>query len=405
MGNRRSDLLFKVLCLAIALAGFSSQVMASEKPPAQSRTSIGIQKRVDAVARGSLKKLPLAGLSVAVMRGDRLELARGYGLADLDKRVPAAGVTVYRTGSVGKQFTAATLMVLAEQKELSLDDPLGRYLPDFPEALHEITIRQLLSHTAGLREINADPRFARTQGVGMTPAQVLRLAAQQPLEFKPGTKFSYSNTGYLVSAAIIEKVTGRPAAEYITREVMRPLALSDTSDCRRARSRRWARGYELQEQGGWSRVVRLGRFPALVAPRPINLKAISGAGAFCSTPVDLVKWTQHLHHGDVVGPSSLQQMTEPAPLPGGQKAPYGLGTQVRSFGRHPALGHAGIIWGFNAVVAHFPDEDLAVSMMLNTMLPEKAGKRLWEEVLGAVFNERPAEWKEPRYHAAPKAGG
>lgn len=402
MRHGGSVLLFHVVCLSLSLPGPVPSAALSAEDRARGG---GLEGRVNAVAEQALDRLLLAGMSVAVMRGDRLELAKGYGFADLQKRIRARANTIYRTGSVGKQFTAATILRLAEEGKLSLEDPVGKHLPNLPRRLHRITVRQLLSHTAGLREINADARFARSQGVGMTFEEVLRLAARQPLEFEPGTGFSYSNSGYILAGGIIEAVTGRPAAGYMTDETLRPLGLRDTSDCFRRHTGRWARGYDPQQPGGWGRIVRLGRFPVLSAPQPINLRAISAAGAFCSTPVDLIGWTSMLHHGDYLSAQSLRELGEPAVLPGGSRAPYGLGTQLRQFGEHRALGHTGIISGFNAVVAYFPDSDLAVAMMVNSLLPEKDGILLWERVLGAVFDEVPAEWKEPGYDGAPKRGG
>jgi D-alanyl-D-alanine carboxypeptidase len=372
----------------------ATSIPASRRsPPAEAGRSL--KARVDGEARRLLRDMRAAGFSLAVADRGRVVFAEGYGWAHLPRRVPARADTVYRTGSVGKQFAAAALLRLAEQARLSLDDPIGKFLPHYPSALQRITVRQLLSHTAGLRELNGIPEFSRSQGIGMSRAQALELIARQPLEFEPGTNWSYSNSGYLVAGEIIEAVTARPAERFMIDEVVRPQGLRDTSACRRTEnSIRWARGYERQDPGGWSRAARLGRPPTLVPARSINLDIVSSAGGFCSTAIDLVRWTNELHRGEVLSPESRRQMVEPATLADGSTVPYSLGLQWRRFGDHRAIGHAGIIWGFNAVVADFPDDGVTVALMINTLVPEEEAKRFWTRLLGAVFNERPGRWED-----------
>lgn len=399
--TRLAMLIFAALVLApgaapVTPAGTNQR---AGRPPTAIDTAMG--ERIDAAANRVLREERAPGFSVAVAKGGRLDFAKGYGFADLERRIPARPDTIYRTGSVGKQFTAATLVRLAEHGRLSLDDPLGRFLPNYPARLKGITVRQLLSHTAGLREINGIPQFSRTQGIGLSPKKALELIARQPLEFEPGTRWSYSNSNYLLAGAIIEAVTGRPAAEFMIGEVLRPLGMEDTSACRRQlRSKQWARGYDSQDHGGWSRAARLGRSPTLITARPINMEIVSTAGGFCSTPIDLMRWTQTLHYSDFLSPQSRREMIEPARLADGRKVPYSLGLQWRRFGGHRALSHGGSIWGFSSAVAHFPDDAVTVALMVNALLPDEEAKHLWTGILAAVFDEEAGGWQEIEFDPA-----
>lgn len=379
--------------ILLVTAVITNASVSSAADPARDRMA----DRVDRIAGDYFDSNLVAGFSIAVSRKQEVVFAKGYGFSDLARRTKANTDTVYRTGSVGKQFTAAALVRLAQEGKLSLDDDVATLLPAYPQ-FKGIVVRQLLDHTAGLREINGIPVFARTQGIGMTSKQAIDLISAQPREFAPGDEWSYSNSGYIVAGAIIEKISGRAADEHMIRSVLRPIGMRHTSDCRPGEEK--AAGYDQQEAGGWSRALRLGRQPGLTPAKAINLEIVASAGGFCSTPRELVLWTDKLHSGSIVDPTWLSQMTTPTKLRNGRSVPYGLGLQRRRFGSHEGISHSGIIWGFNAVVAHFPDDDLSVALMVNTLLPEQDGVRLWTRVLGAVFGEASHPWDESGYGGA-----
>lgn len=386
--SRKGLGLILAMSVLAVLSGLPSRIAGGVE------SGIPMAARIDDAAEQFLDGTLVAGFSVAVSQGKERVFANAYGYSDLRHRSRAEVDTIYRTGSVGKQFTAATILQLENERHLSLDDEISQLLPEYPQ-FKGITVRQLLNHTAGLRELNGIPEFARSQGVGMTSEQVLKLIASQPREFDAGTKWSYSNSGYVVAGAVIEKLTGVPAAEFMVEGILRPLGLTHTSDCSLSSVRsQTAVGYDLQEDGGWHRAVRLGRPPAMTSARNINLEIVSSAGGFCSTPSDLLRWTDSLHQGDVLETDYVDQMVSVTTLPDGTRVPYGLGIQIRKFGSHTAVGHAGIIWGYNAVVAHFPNDDISVALMINTNLSEPDGMRLWASILAAVFGEAPGEWKE-----------
>jgi D-alanyl-D-alanine carboxypeptidase len=361
-----------------------------------------LASRLDGAALDALRQLPMAGFSIAVARGGEVVMAKGYGYADLARRVPASGNTIYRVGSIGKEFTAAAVLRLAEEGELSLEDSITEHLPDYPEPESRVTVRHLLSHTSGLSEGAIGPLLAETGGVGYTRDEIVARFASQPLVFEPGTRWSYSNSGYMLAGLVIESVSDASYADYMTDGVLRPLGLSDTSYCpdEPPANDRWAHGYDLRE-GNWSRAVRLGRPPSFIDPAPINMDVVYSAGALCSTVTDLVRWPALLR-SSFLDRASFHEMSVPTVLTDGTEVPYGLGLQFREFGTHRALAHGGVINGFIGMLAEFTEDDLTVALLVNTRLPseEQAGQLL-TEILRAVFDEPESVWHEPLEPATP----
>jgi D-alanyl-D-alanine carboxypeptidase len=390
------------LILLLVLSGCSGP-----RPGEISTTTVeadaALGARMDAAAADALREIPAAGFSIAVVRHGQPVLAKGYGYADLAERIPASANTIYRLASITKQFTAAAILHLAEEGKLSLEDRISDYLPDYPDRGGRITIRNLLSHTSGLSDVAILPILEEAGGVGYTRDEIIDLVASQPLDFEPGTGHSYSNVGFMLAGVVIERVTGTTYADHLTNEVLRPLGLEQTSFCPNEppRADGWAHGYDLQH-GNWPRALRLGRAPAFVDPAPINMEVVSSAGALCSTVTDLARWPGLLR--SFLDPASFREMSEPTVLADGTKVPYGLGLQIREFGSHPALSHGGVVTGFISVVAHFPEDDLTVAMLVNSrLLNLDLGVQLANRVLGAVFDEPGSQWSDPL--EAPVPGG
>jgi D-alanyl-D-alanine carboxypeptidase len=369
-------------------------------PPSETSTTAveadpALGNRMDTAAAGALREIRAAGFSVAIVRNGQPVLAKGYGYADLAERVPASANTIYRLASITKQFTAAAILHLAEEGRLSLEDPISDYLPDYPAPGRQITIRNLLSHTSGLSDVQVVPILEESGGVGYTRDQIIDLVASQPLDFEPGTGHSYSNVGFMLAGVVIEQATGTTYADYLTNEVLRPLGLDQTSFCpdEQPSADRWAHGYDPQH-GNWPRALRLGRAPAFIDPAPINMEVVSSAGALCSTVTDLARWPGLLR--SFLDPTSYGEMSEPAVLADGTKVPYGLGLQIREFGSHPAVSHGGVVTGFISMVADFPEDDVTVAMLVNSrLLNLELGVQLADLILGAVFDEPASHWSDP----------
>lgn len=275
--------------------GLALAACAIPRPGEISTTAVeadpALGARVDTAVEDALREMPVARLSLAVVRDGQPILAKGYGYADLAERVPASAATIYRLASITKEFTAAAILHFAEQGRLSLDDPISDYLPDYTGEGRRITIRQLLSHTSGLSDVAAIPLLEEAGAVGMDRGQLIDLVASQPLDAEPGTEHSYSNVGFILLGIVIEHVTGSTYADYLQEEILGPLGLDRTFQCPNEQrpDDRWAHGYDIQS-GNWLRALRLGRSPAFVDPPPINMNVVSSAGALCSTATDLARW-------------------------------------------------------------------------------------------------------------------
>jgi CubicO group peptidase (beta-lactamase class C family) len=283
--------------LAVVLA-LMSAACAGPRPGEISTTAVEadptLGARVDAAAADALREIAVAGFSVAVVRHSRPVLAKGYGYANLAERVPASATTIYRLASITKEFTAAAILHLTERGRLSLDDPIGDYLPDYPGD-GRITIRQLLSHTSGLSDATVLPLLEESGGVGIDRNELIGLVAAQPLDSEPGSEHSYSNVGYILLGLLIERVTGTAYADYVENEILRPLGLDRTFQCPNEQrpDNGWAHGYDIQ-YGNWSRALRLGRPPTFIDPPPIDMGVVSSAGALCSTATDLADYLGEL---------------------------------------------------------------------------------------------------------------
>src|SRR2546428_6501283 len=177
---------------------------------------------IDRYIRTEVPRYRIPALSVAVLRGDSVVLARGYGYANVEHHVSATDSTVYQSGSVGKQFTAAAIVMLSEQGRLSLDDSIRRFLPEGPTTWRGITIPHLLTHTSGIADYTDSTLDTRRD---YTEAELVRLAAQQPLEFAPGDRWNYSNTGYVLLGIIFHRVTGVFYGDFLKDHVLRPLGM------------------------------------------------------------------------------------------------------------------------------------------------------------------------------------
>ena len=381
LGRRRVPRIATGLSLSLLLVACIRAGAAGPAGP----SGTTLEARIDAVAPLGLEEGPYPGISVAVARGDRIVFAKGYGLADISARVSAEADTVYRIGSISKPFLAAAMVRLAEQGRLSLDDSVATLLPDLPID-PRITVRQLLSHTSGLSNLGRMPGYEASQGIGMTKDEVVRWIATQPLEYEPGTEWSYSNSGYLIGGLVLEEVTGSPV-RYMTEEILGNAGLDHTTYCLANEGPPDTRGYDVVG-GGWDRVLRLGRPRAFVSAPPINMPLLATVGPACSTVTDLVHWLTALREGEVVSEQSYEMMSESIELPNGESAPYGIGLQLREDGGHRSIGHTGLISGFVSLARYFPEADVTIALLANSS-PPNPPERLWEELVRAVFVEDP----------------
>jgi CubicO group peptidase (beta-lactamase class C family) len=294
-------------------------------------------------------------MSIAVVRGSDTIVMKGYGSADLENDVPATARTVYRTGSVTKQFTSVAIMQLVEEGRISLDDEVTKYIPNAPTHGRRILVRHLLNHTSGIPSYtDVGPAFGRVSRLDLPHDSLLAIVRNDSLQFDPGSHFYYNNTGYYMLGMIIERVTGKSYGEYLREKLFVPHGLSSTVYCSSAPIiKRRAHGYSPGPSG-------------LVNADFLSMGLPFAAGSLCSTVGDLVAWTRLLHGGKLVNASSFAAMTTPVKLTSGRRMTYGFGLSVDTLGSHRVVEHGGGINGFISHLAHYPDDSLTIAVLANT---------------------------------------
>ena len=282
--------------------------------------------------------------SVLVARGDKVLFSKGYGFANLEWDIPNTPDTKFRIGSLSKQFTAVLILKLEEQGKLSVSDPVKKYIADAPAAWDQITLFHLLSHTSGLPDFTNLPDYRNLQTLPTTATQIMARFRDKPLEFQPGEKYKYCNSGYVMLTAIIEKVAGVPYEKFLQDQILTPVGLKDTGyDSASRVIHHRATGYLLNA----ANQIENSRYLDMTVPQ--------GAGALYSTTGDLLKWELALFGGKVLKPASFEKMTTPV------KNNYGFGLFVRT-AKHKMIEHTGGgIDGFNTdLAAYYPDDKVTI---------------------------------------------
>jgi len=342
-----------------------------------------VEKQVDAIAAEFLAKPGGVGLSIGVARKGQLLLAKGYGLADVEFGVPANGETLFRIGSVTKQFTAAAILLFVEENKLSLDAKLEDLVPEFPTPGHTVTLEQLLNHTSGIPSYtDIGKTWQAKWPIELSDAELLELVEGKPFDFEPGQDWHYNNTGYYLLGMIVAKTGEATYGEHLAKTLFRPLGLERTRyDSNREVIQNRAQGYDLED----------GR---LVNDIYLGMSQPGGAGGLLSTGGELVRWQMALTSGQVVSPESFARMTKPTVLPNGKDTGYGFGLQTSEFAGRKRIDHGGGIFGFNSVLFWLPDEDLHVAVISNgeSLRSAKVADAIAYAVLGI---EKPVAKNEP----------
>jgi D-alanyl-D-alanine carboxypeptidase len=346
--------------------------LATTEPAAQAQrpTRVALKRTVDSLVNDALKEGPVAAISVAVVRGRDTVVMKGYGFADVENEVPATPQTVYRIGSITKQFTAAAVLQLIEQGRLSLDDSIAKHLPIVPAGWRRVPVRQLLNHTSGIPSYtSAGPRWASRMRLDLPHDTLIGIVAADSMDFAPGSQWRYNNTGYYLLGMLIERITGRPYAEVVRERLVSPLGLRATMYCDiRPIIKRRAQGYQV------------GPDDKLVNADPLSMTQPFSAGALCSTVGDLVAWQRTLAAGRIVKPASYVAMTTPEKVAG----TYGYGLVMDSLGGRPRVQHGGGINGFNSMLQYFPSDTLSIAVLANTNGPwaDRVANNLARAALG-----------------------
>ena len=339
--------ILRCLVLTALLTLASLPVFANGALPAD------LAAKIDKIANDALAKSGVPSASVAVVRDGKLAYAKAYGNARLDPKTPATSAMRYSIGSISKEFTAAAILLLQQQGKLSLDDKIAKFLPDLTDADH-ITLRQILSHTSGYQDYWPQDYLMPPMKLPTTPAHIMDTWAKKPLDFAPGSQWQYSNTGYVIAGAIVQKVTGQTPFEFLQRHVFPTLGITDAYDTNlHALPDKDARGYS--------------RF-ALGPPRPSPKEGVDwmfGAGELAMTASDLAKWDVAMIDRTLLQSASWHDMQTEVLLNNGLGSGYGLGMFVGKMDGHRMISHDGEVMGFTAGNYIFPDDKVAVVVLTN----------------------------------------
>ena len=305
--------------------------------------------------------------SVLVAKDDVVLFRESSGWANVEWRIPHTAATKFRLGSVTKQFTAAAILRLAEQGKLALDDPLSKFIPAAPETWRPVTLRQLLAHTGGVPSFTDQPDYRKWKLTSATPEDLMRHIADRPLEFPPGEKFKYSNTGYVLLGWVVELASGESYERFLRTQFFEPLGLEDTGyDSNRALLPQRAAGYIRGPKG-------------LLNASFIDMHVPGAAGALYSTTGDMLRWTRALFGGKVLSAASLEQMTTPV------RQNYAFGLTVATVKGRQVIAHSGGIDGFNSRVAYYPESKLTVVVLANVEGPEYT--QIADDMAALAFGE------------------
>jgi CubicO group peptidase (beta-lactamase class C family) len=331
-----------LLALAAAASGVAAW-QAAAVPEAQ----------VDAIFARWTTTTP--GCAVGVSRAGVPVLGKAYGMADLEHDVPNAADTIFEAGSVSKQFTAAAVLLLARDGTLSLDDPVRKYVPELPDYGAPLTIRHMLQHTSGLRdwgEVASIAGWPRTTRVH-THAHVLEIVSRQKsLNFPSGTQYSYSNTGYNLSAVIVSRVSGTSFAEFSQERIFRPLGMTRTSwrdDHTRIVK---GRAVAYAERGGDLRIN-------------MPFENVHGNGGLLTTVGDLLRWNENFVTPVVGDDAFVALQQEPGRFNDGRPHTYAMGLMVRTYRGLPEISHSGSTAGYRAQLSRYPRQHVSVAVLCN----------------------------------------
>jgi CubicO group peptidase (beta-lactamase class C family) len=319
--------------------------VAAEPTPQQS-----IATKIDAYLGRLVQDNQFSG-SVLVARRGQVLVSKGYGMANLEQSVPNTPQTKFRIGSVTKQFTAMAILLLQQQGKLKVQDHICTYIPQCPDAWQEITIHHLLTHTSGIRNFIDMPTYQKVKTLPSTPIQTMALFKDTPLLFKPGARYSYSNSGYVVLGYIIEKVSKKLYPLFLREQIFAPLQMRNTGYDTSIVLKHRAAGY-----------TNGGQFNADY----VDLSIVHAAGGLYSTIEDLYLWDQALYTAKLVPQAALDTMfTAHAAFPPPGDGGYGYGWDIFKAHDRRVTGHLGGIAGFSAGLTRFPDDKVTVIVLSN----------------------------------------
>jgi len=332
-----------------------------------------LELKVDSLVQHYLDSARIAGVAIAVVKDNQPLLLKSYGYADIafDTKLPINAS--FEIGSVTKQFTGAAILQLVEQGKLALDDDLAKYVT-FDTRGKKVTVRQLLSHTSGIKGYTELPVFEKLAAEKHKRDTLLRIVEKEPFDFEPGEALIYNNTGFFLLGLVIEKVSGLSYDAYVTKHLFEKAGMANSYYAsERAITKNKAHGYQMGEKG-------------LENASYLDHTWPYAAGSLCSSVEDLVKWNTALHHGQILNENTYKEFITPVTLNDGTVTKYAKGiTVTESHGRR-RLEHGGGIYGYLSENAYYPDDKVSIVVLINTAGPVSPGD-IGDKIADWVFGK------------------
>lgn len=349
------------LCLAlgVALCACAFASFAAQPVPAAHRASL--DEKVDAIVRQAMRSHQIPGVCLGVMRDGRLVKATGYGYANVELKVPVSPLSLFQSGSVAKQFTATAVMMLVQEGKIGIDDPITRYFPEARAAAwRNVTVRQLLTHTSGIPDIFGETDAdSYTKGIldfhrDYTEDELLQRYLGLKLDFTPGDKWNYSNTGYELLGFLIHRVSGMFYGDFLQKRIFKPLGMTSTRIISET-------DIVPNRVAGYRIIDGQLKNQEWIAP---SLNTLADGGLYTNV-IDLAKWDAALYTEKLLPRAALREMWTPVRLNSGATHAYGFGWELGAVDGHAVQFHTGSNQGFAVSISRYVDDRLTVVVLTN----------------------------------------
>ncbi|CUI06397.1 serine hydrolase [Massilia antarctica] len=368
--------MFKLSALCFASLVALQAPAAFAQDAARPASEQALASRIDA-AIAPYYKADAPGATVIVTQDGKTVLRKAYGMADVAKGKAMTPDTALRLGSITKQFTAVGILMLLDEGKLALDDDITKFLPDYPTRGKRITIEHLLTHTSGIVSYTSRAGFERNSTNDMSVSGMIDTFKNDPLDFDPGTRFSYNNSGYFLLGAVIEKISGQPYAKFVEERIFKPLDMQHTA-------------YEGHERNPGPRAAghTKGWF-GVTSSKPLSMSQPYAAGSLVSTVDDLARWDAAITAGKLLKPATWQKATTSYVLADGKPTNYGYGWQIGKLRGVPMVSHGGGINGFSTYALRLPQQKVYVAVLTNSddakIQPEMVASKAAAIAIGNPF--------------------
>lgn len=360
-------------CFVLLIALISLFYSCKTNSPASSSSRGGLESKMDSLAQPIIDSSKAAGIVIAAFKGNEKTLLKSYGYADLEFKTKLPADASFEIGSVTKQFTAAAILQQVDSGKVNLDDDITKYIR-FNTQGHKVTIRQLLSHTSGIKGYTELPVFEEIGMRRYSRDTLLRVVEKEKFDFNPGDALIYNNTGFFMLGLILEKITGMKYEDYIQKNLFDRAGMKHSYYCSESKIiPNQAHGYDTGEKG-------------LQHAGYLDQTWPYAAGSLCSTAEDLVKWDQALHYGKILNEKMYKEFLSPTVLNDGSVTHYAKGITVTEDHGQTMIEHGGGINGFLTENRYYPKEDLSIVVLINSTGPVAPGmiaNHVADQILGS----------------------